>query len=330
MQRLYRLAVVLFFLTLLSGLVLRSGPTPDRPAAERRFEFTYETSLRDLPAGAKRLDIWVPYPVSDDYQQVSEVRVDSPFKTTRTKDKEYGNTMLYVGVDNPSRTAAEIRMSFNVTRREHRMSQGPAAGRAAQDPLRARYLMPDALVPIDGKVKGMALEVTRGKGTPMEKARAIYDHTVSTLKYDKSGTGWGRGDIHYACDVRKGNCSDFHAVFIGFCRAVGIPAKFEIGFPLPEARGKGEIGGYHCWAHFYVDERGWVPVDSSEAAKNPGKREYFFGTHDENRVLFTRGRDIRLEPPQKGRPLNFFIYPYVEVDGKPFENVSKKFTFTDQ
>jgi len=29
------------------------------------------------------------------------------------------------------------------------------------------------------------------------------------------------------------------------------------------------------------------------------------------------GRDLVLKPRQQGEPLNFLIYPYVEVDGKP-------------
>jgi hypothetical protein len=70
-------------------------------------------------------------------------------------------------------------------------------------------------------------------------------------------------------------------------------------------------------------------VDASEAAKNPDRREYFFGAHDENRVEFTIGRDLTLNPKQSGAPLNYFIYPYAEVDGKPFSSVDKNFTYRD-
>jgi transglutaminase-like putative cysteine protease len=163
----------------------------------------------------------------------------------------------------------------------------------------------------------------------VEKARAIYNHVVATVKYDKSGTGWGRGDIYYACDARRGNCTDFHAIFIGYCRAVGIPARFAIGFPLPADRGAGQVSGYHCWAEFYAKGIGWVPVDASEAAKNPAKREYFFGAHDENRIEFSQGRDLTLAPKQHGEPLNYFIYPYVEIDGKPSSSLEKSFAYRD-
>jgi hypothetical protein len=46
-------------------------------------------------------------------------------------------------------------------------------------------------------------------------------------------------------------------------------------------------------------------------------------------VQFSVGRDVTLAPPQAGPPLNYFIYPYVEVDGKPFTQVSRKFSFRD-
>jgi transglutaminase-like putative cysteine protease len=164
--------------------------------------------------------------------------------------------------------------------------------------------------------------------TNLEKARAIYEHVVSTVVYDKTGQGWGRGDIYYACDARRGNCTDFHAIVVGYCRALGIPARFSIGLPLPAARGKGEIKGYHCWAEFFTPETGWVPVDASEAAKDPSRRAYFFGAHDENRVEFTRGRDVELTPKQAGPPLNYFVYPYAEADGQPLE-VSRMYEFAD-
>jgi hypothetical protein len=70
-------------------------------------------------------------------------------------------------------------------------------------------------------------------------------------------------------------------------------------------------------------------VDASEAWKHPEKRSYFFGAHDDNRLQFTVGRDIRLDPSQHGDPLNYFIYPYAELDGKPFA-VESKFQFQDQ
>jgi hypothetical protein len=42
-----------------------------------------------------------------------------------------------------------------------------------------------------------------------------------------------------------------------------------------------------------------------------------FGNLTEDRVIFGVGRDIDWRPRQAGPPLNFFVYPYVEVDDEP-------------
>lgn len=324
----FRTTIVMATLGLLSGHMAR----PDGNINVRTFDFTYVTEVRDIPAGAGEVSLWIPYPPNDANQRITNMKISSRYPTRLTRDPEYGNEILFAQVRQPREAALKIEMSFRVRRRElrrHGFETLLNDRDGDPDPKIERWLRPDRLVPINGMIRKLADEVTRSMTTDVEKARAIYDYAAANLKYDKSGTGWGRGDIYYACDAKRGNCTDFHAVFTGFARAVGIPARFEIGFPLPAERGEGEVAGYHCWAHFYVKGYGWVPVDASEGGRNPSRRDYFFGAHDENRVLFTVGRDIRVSPEQKGEPLNFFIYPYVEVDGIPFSSVQKRFFFKD-
>lgn len=320
----------------LACLALMAGiPWKDASAAEpksRTFDFGYATVVRNIPAGAKQVAVWIPYPVSDDHQQIDHVEIVSPHPTTVATEREYGNRVLFLKVVRPAEREIAVELKFRVTRREHRVSLGDRDNRfvaeAGSESLR-RWLQPDRLVPIDGKVRELAAEVTRGSVTDPEKARAIYNHAVATLKYDKSGTGWGRGDVLYACDAKRGNCTDFHAVFVGFCRSQGIPARFQIGFSVPSDKPAGEIAGYHCWAEFYSPRYGWIPVDASEAARKPELRDYFFGAHDEHRVQFSQGRDIRLNPSQEEGPLNYFVYPYVEIDGREHGDVEKKFSFRE-
>jgi transglutaminase-like putative cysteine protease len=311
----------------LAVIVLLSNPFPaaQPEPRTRSFAFTYQVAVNDVPAGTKHLDLWVPVPHSDAFQRIDNLRIESsnPYKTAEAAP---GNLMAHVEVNGPVR----VKMTFDATRTEHlQPRQRPAAGEDPGD--LSQWLNPDRLVPIDGQIKVWAREVVdkANAHTDLEMARAIYNHIVATVKYDKTGKGWGRGDIYYACDARRGNCTDFHAIFIGYCRALGIPARFAIGFPLPPERGEGKIAGYHCWAEFYAKGIGWIPIDASEAAKNPAKREYFFGAHDENRIEFTRGRDLELAPKQSGDPLNYFIYPYAEADGKPVAAPALEVTYRD-
>ena len=298
----------------------------------RSLALEYTAAVRGIPAGTGRLDLWMPVPHDDSYQQVTNLQVESahPYKISTDA---LGNRILHLRLDHPQAGDLQVTLRFNAIRREHRQDLRPVSSVpiAEKGGDVKRWLKPDRLVPLDDQIRKWAREVVDSAHakTDLEMARAIYNHVVATVKYDKSGKGWGRGDIYYACENRRGNCTDFHAIFIGYARALGIPARFAIGFPVPPDRGAGQIAGYHCWAEFYAKGIGWVPVDASEAAKDPSRREYFFGAHDENRVEFTRGRDLVLNPPQAAEPLNYFVYPYAEADGKPLNSLERTVAYRD-
>ncbi len=297
----------------------------------RHFQFQYAFTVKNLPADAK-VRVWIPVARSGAFQDVTIVSARGDLHMMRTHEQTYGNQMLYAEASSVGQSELGFNIEYDVVRRERR-------GLAENDPHalktnltsqeRQRDLGPNILMPTSGLPAELAAMITRGKTDPLQKARAIYDYVFSTMRYDKSGTGWGRGDVLYACSAKKGNCTDFHSLFISMARSEGIPARFEIGFPLPSDKHSAEIAGYHCWSDFYTDGRGWIPVDISEAWLNPNKRDYFFGSLDVNRIEFTLGRDLRLNPPQAGKPLNYFIYPYVEVNGQKYSNVSLDFSFRD-
>jgi transglutaminase-like putative cysteine protease len=303
-----------------------------RLARERAFHFEYAVKVKDVPAGARRVDVWLPVPHDDSCQRITNLHVDSPYQYQIATGTEE-NRVLHIRLEEPKDTNIAVTLGFDAVRKEHvqPLPADPVANNSGLPAWLERYLKPDRLVPLDGTIRKWAREVVDAAGatTDLEMARAIYNHVVATVKYDKTGKGWGNGDIYYACDKRRGNCTDFHAMFIGYARAVGIPARFAIGFPLPADRGAGRIAGYHCWAEFYAKGIGWVPVDASEASKDPAKRKYFFGAHDENRIEFSKGRDVVLVPKQQGQPLNYFVYPYVEVDGAKYTTMETEYSYRD-
>jgi hypothetical protein len=298
---------------------------------QRSFVFIYEVRVpadRDSKGEAR---LWMPLPQSDEHQSIRKLSIESPVAHKFSKEHEYGNSYA-VFTPTAAETAAgySATLRFEVTRREYaRDLKAAPPARPAKEAMLKRYLEPDNMVPLNATIAELARTQTEGVTEPMEKARRIYNYVASTMRYDKSGDGWGRGDAMWACDSKRGNCTDFHSVLIGMMRSSGIPARFEIGFPLPESQAEGDISGYHCWAEFYIDGIGWVPVDASEASKNPAKREYFFGAIDADRVMFTYGRDIRLSAEQKGAPLNYFIYPYAESNGQAIKGLQTHFAFRD-
>jgi len=265
------------------------------------YEFTYKVQL---PKDSKNVRMWVPVAQSDAFQVV---RVEqSPSTLKKVQDRTHGNEIL-VG-DGSSGVGGRLELRYKVTRKEKESY-------TASEPDVSKYLKPERLVPTNQTFYTLASEAVKGRKTALEKGRALYDHVLDRMKYDKSGTGWGRGDAIYACDAKTGNCTDFHAYFIALARSIGIPARFAIGFTIPAETNEGKIAGYHCWGEFYAEGK-WVPVDISEADKAPELADYYFGHHPANRFEVTRGRDLVVDPAPSASPINFLVYPLVEVDGK--------------
>ncbi len=305
-----------------------ADPAYLKPGGSRTFTIKYVAHVVDAPAGAKRLRVWLPVPQDTPVQTITALAFEGGAPTFGT-EKKYGNRVACFDVADP-KPSTDITMSFTCTRAEQVTDLAKVAADGAEsDAAAATFLAPDKLTIVDDRMRKMAAEITAGKTTTLEKSKAIYDYVLDHMKYDKSGQGWGRGDTNYACDVGRGNCTDFHALFMSLARASGVPAGFEIGLYLPYERGKQEkTGGYHCWSFFRVPGEAWVPVDISEASKNADRAQYFFGAHTSNRVTLSIGRDLVLDPPQAGAPLNYLLDPYAEADGKPVKT-SKDWTYRD-
>ena len=288
-----------------------------QPVKVRDVEFTYQTNLTGMDPKAHRVEAWIPLPREDAFQQVSAVNIESSAHVEVVNQPAGGNRLVYLSTTAPPSGSMPVTIRFRVRRVEESANIENAQANTAEPTGGAftSYLSPDRLVPIDGQIKLVSAKAGDLDGSAYQQAWAIYNYVIANMSYDKSGTGWGRGDAIYACNVKKGNCTDFHSLFIAIARSRGIPARFTIGFPLGTGS-EGKISGYHCWAEFYAGGQ-WVPVDASEAWKHPQLRQYYFGHVDANRVAFTMGRDLVLKPRQTGEPLNFLIYPYAEIDGRP-------------
>ncbi|MCK6481094.1 MAG: transglutaminase domain-containing protein [Planctomycetaceae bacterium] len=298
---------------------MRMDPDPAflAPGETRSFQISYTGRVKDIPEGTKTLRVWMPVPQDTPLQTIKGLEFFGEPRPRMTTEKVHGNLLAYYEVANPGREA-EFSYSFTCSRKEL-ITDFAKIGEEAEekDPAAAFFLKDNQLTIVDDRIRKMAAEVVAGKRTTVEKARAIYEHVFEKMAYDKSGTGWGRGDTNFACDVGKGNCTDFHALFTSLCRAEGIASGFEIGLYPPYKRNSEEkLGGYHCWAWFRVPGRTWVPVDISEADRFPERKEYFFGSHTSNRVTLSVGRDLVLEPAQAGEPLNYLLNPHAEADGR--------------
>ncbi|HVU31895.1 MAG TPA: transglutaminase domain-containing protein, partial [Opitutaceae bacterium] len=299
------------------------------PGGSRTFSIAYVAHVPAQPAGTRRLRIWIPVPRDSAVQSIRDLSFSAP--PTLASEPKYGDQIAYWEINHPTGPTT-LTMRFVCTRREVRtdLTRLALAGDGVDPTISfATYRRPARLIIVDVRIRRLAAHITAGRSTTLAKARAIYGYVLTHMRYAKSKPGWGTGSTAYACTTGQGNCTDFHSLFISLCRAAGIASEFEIGLYLPYDRhSTAPVSGYHCWAYFRVPGRTWVPVDCSEGWLEPGRREYFFGDHTPNRVTLSVGRDLVLAPAQAGPPLNYFIEPYAEADGRPVP-ASKTWTFHD-
>ena len=189
-----------------------AASAPPCPMETRSFEFTYSMRVTDLPEQIGKIAIWLPYPVSDDNQSISEVSVSAPFSHSIHRDPDFQNSILYLSAEDPEVSSIEIEMVFRVNRKEFLRKDFSAGRPAGSEDLSsevARWLEPDRLVPLDDFIRALAEKVTEGKSTDLEKARAIYDYAVTSMVYDKSGEGWAGATFTMPATSRRGTAPIF-------------------------------------------------------------------------------------------------------------------------
>ena len=296
------------------------GVATTASAENRQFVFEYETVVAPIAVGEGPVHVFIPLAAKTGQQQILAEEIEASIHGVIETDEVYGNRYWHGWIEQSNGQPIDIRVRTHVERRVSRQDAF-ASSRALSKSERetfAEFLAPNARVVVDHPIlEPIRAEIRERAGStdPARISRAIYDWVVENVEYKKVGTGWGNGDTFWACSERYGNCTDFHALFISLARAEGIPARFEIGFPVPDQRSAGKIAGYHCWVEFYLPEIGWIPIDASEAFKHPEKKDFFYGTHPADRIHLTTGRDLELGEGHRTKPLNYFVYPHIEVGG---------------
>jgi transglutaminase-like putative cysteine protease len=290
--------------------------TVGRDGRTRTFKFNYRFDVSGIKPGAA-VRVWMPVPTSSADQQITPLPHQLPAEATFHIEPKYDNRILYLEAQAPDGGKLSFDVPYRVQRREILALESdiPSMDQQLAENEREVFLSANARVPIDGKPLELLSDLELSEDT-RKRAKQLYEVVDRHVTYNKVGTGWGNGDVLWVCDSRTGNCTDFHSLFISLARSQGLPSRFEIGFPIPLDASQGDIGGYHCWAFFFTENRGWVPVDISEADKHPSMKEYYFGSLTPDRIAFSTGRDIDLMPKSNNGPLNYFIYPHVEVDRK--------------
>jgi transglutaminase-like putative cysteine protease len=305
----------------------------------RTFEINTQVTL---PVGIKRpARVWLPTTLTRTVPFQVEVSRSFGGNSTSSRAVALGDGSEMIAAEWTGETAPpQFELTMRVATTAHRVALDGTA-RANEKPANLhRYLQPTTLIPTDGIVRDTAMKITRSLANELSRARAIYDWIVENTARDPEVQGCGLGDVRWMLETSnlRGKCADLNALFVGLCRAAGLPARDLYGIrlaPSSDFPSLGRAGGnittaQHCRAEVYVDHYGWVPVDPADVRKvileerpqapltDPhvvDARERLFGSWEMNWIAFNDAHDVVL-PGSTGKPLPFLMYPQAEVDGQ--------------
>lgn len=281
--------------------------------------------LSHQPQG-KEVQLWIPYPTSDADQDITGINISGNFSESAVyTDKVYKTPMLYVRWDKDIKKR-KLSFSFHASREEVHRRDYPKSEAAWNPADFSLYLAATRLGPIDGEVKKLADEITKGKESVLARAKAIYDWTIENTYRDPDTRGCGLGDVYRLLQEPGGKCADISSIYVALARAAGVPARETFGIRMGKKNTQNISTWQHCWAEFYLPGYGWVPVDPADVRKkmlveklelNDKKtkeyRNYFWGGIDAYRIRLGEGRDLFLNPRHSGEPVNYLMYPFAQV-----------------
>jgi transglutaminase-like putative cysteine protease len=214
------------------------------------------------------------------------------------------------------------------------------------------------LITTDGIVATTAAKVTAGKTTDLDKVRALYNWMVVNTYREPTVRGCGVGDIRSMLETGNlgGKCADLNALFVGMCRASGIPARDIYGIRVAKsAFGYKELGAgnkditkaQHCRAEVWLKDYGWVATDPADVAKVMRQEtatwikdprdpivapvfEALLGAWEGNWIGYNDAHDLAL-PGAQGAKVGFLMYPQAESKGERIDSLDPdafKYTIT--
>jgi transglutaminase-like putative cysteine protease len=317
-----------------------------RPGEWKSFEVVTRVNLQRASGPST---VWIPLPVVDtDWQRTLSNNWSGNAKAMRLgSDPRYGARFLVAEFDGSVPPMLEVVSRVQTRDRAEDWKKPSPSAESAED-LRV-WLQPTDLMPLDGIVRKTALQVTSGARTDEDKVQRIYDWIVLNTFREPKVRGCGTGDIKTMLETGNfgGKCADLNGLFVGLCRAAGVPARDVYGIRIaPSAFGYKELGGkpaslqgaQHCRAEVYLKRHGWVAMDPADVAKvmrqetpnwikDPDHplvapvKQALFGGWEGNWMGYNFAHDVRLPGSQAGK-VGFLMYPQAESRGEPYDSLA--------
>jgi transglutaminase-like putative cysteine protease len=249
---------------------------------QREYEVHQSLVLvNEGPGQPEKQNIWVAL-IRDfpPYQEVLSMDV-SPSYYELISD-EYGNQYAEFDLSNhPAGMTKTIKIDYRIKVNELTYDLSDCKGEVPDDFTHAELHI-ESLNP---QIVSLASELSRGKNTICEQARAFYDYIGEELVYTYNGKNWG---AQAALGTMGADCTEYASLLVALSRSQGIPARYFEGLLFLNQDTKERARLEHAWTDIYMPRLGWATVDPT-LGRALSDRDTYFAHHTPEHIIVTLG-----------------------------------------
>lgn len=270
--------------------------------ARRRYTIRYTVDVQVVEAALPNsLYLWVPEPVSSAAQR----NIERLERSTPPLAEAYRGTSVFQLNDLPNGSNTGIALSYSLDVYTVETSVRPlSAGRSpASSNMASLYTMPSAFVPSDDeRIKTLARTIVGREQNPYEIARRLYEWLINEGGIDRQSSP---ASAVQALETHSADAWAASFLFCALARASGLSAIPVVGVLVDQQ----DQAFPHCWAEFWLEDFGWVPLDPLLGAGHmpdaftppDDPAAYYFGNLDNQRIAFSRGMALFSQMDPQGR-----------------------------
>jgi transglutaminase-like putative cysteine protease len=249
----------------------------------------HETKLRYSDAVAETVFEVRMSPQSDEDQTTLGYRLRTTPNAPVTSYRDgFGNRVDLFNIMSPYQDLVIQATTLMRTHRRAaaaRLAEADLGGDGATALEALEYLQPSALVNRSAALDEFVAGLPRPSSPRalLASIPQVMDVVRGRLRYEKKVTT-ARTLLSEALGLGRGVCQDFSHLFLGACRALGLPARYVSGY----ISGPGELAT-HAWCQVWGGRAGWIDVDPTHG-----------NFVDDHYVVTAVGRDFADVPPNRG------------------------------
>ena len=261
----------------------------------KNYRVEYIATVYNKGYPLNKLQVYMPRPVEWDAQKNVSVEEVSPSASKSGMDPVFGNGVYYWQILDKPKPGDSLQFKIQFTFKAYETSISLDPGKILpynqSDPLYKLYTQPERFIESsDPQIVALADQIAGSETNPYLLTHKFYNYVITTAHYRLVGKGLLGAKA--LLTNGEGECGDYSSLFIALSRAKGIPARPVVGYWAISG-----LDQTHVWAEFYIENLGWIPVDPTIGQAQPGKRDYYFGNMDNQRVILNKGFNIQLDPP---------------------------------